>query len=414
MESNTPDVHEPHMSHIECPHCNQIFDMGASGYANIAQQVRSVEFEAELTRRLEERDAAHAQAVELAKATLLRTTAEEAASTHQELAQVKAELEAERSGRAKAIELEVTKAEGTMHQTLSELREKVNQSDLQRQLMERNLTAQHKAALDAKDEIIRLREEEIELRKDMKMRLSTKMLGETLEQHCEVQFNRIRAAAFPNAHFEKDNDASKGTKGDYIFREATEAGVEFLSIMFEMKNEGATGRQRNEDLLEKLNKDRLAKGCEYAVLVSVLEPENDLYNDGIVDVSHRYEKMYVIRPQFFIPMITILRNAAMRSIEVRTELEVIRSQNMDIEHFEADLLEFQQRFGRNYDLATKQFMEAIKRIDKSIEELQRTKEQLLKSENNYRLANDKAQDLSVKKLTRKNPTMRAKFEALRD
>ena len=297
------------MSHIECPHCNQIFDMGASGYANIAQQVRSVEFEAELTRRLEERDAAHAQAVELAKATLLRTTAEEAASTHQELAQVKAELEAERSGRAKAIELEVTKAEGAMHQTLSELREKVNQSDLQRQLTERNLTAQHKAALDAKDEIIRLREEEIELRKDMKMRLSTKMLGETLERHCEVQFNRIRAAAFPNAHFEKDNDASKGSKGDYIFREATEAGVEFLSIMFEMKNEGATGRQRNEDLLEKLNKDRLAKGCEYAVLVSVLEPENDLYNDGIVDVSHRYEKMYVIRPQFFIPMITILRNA---------------------------------------------------------------------------------------------------------
>ena len=248
----------------------------------------------------------------------------------------------------------------------------------------------------------------------MKMRLSTKMLGETLEATLRGAIQSDAPRPFPNAHFEKDNDASKGSKGDYIFREATEAGVEFLSIVFEMKNEGATGRQRNEDLLEKLNKDRLAKGCEYAVLVSVLEPENDLYNDGIVDVSHRYEKMYVIRPQFFIPMIAILRNNRHAVDRGPYRARGHPSQNMDIEHFEADLLEFQQRFGRNYDLATKQFMEAIKRIDKSIEELQRTKEQLLKSENNYRLANDKAQDLSVKKLTRKNPTMRAKFEALRD
>jgi hypothetical protein len=269
--------------------------------------------------------------------------------------------------------------------------------------------------LTTRDKIIQMKDEEIELRKEMKIKLSTKMLGETLEQHCELEFNKLRPTAFPTAYFEKDNDASGGTKGDYIFKEADENDVEFISIMFEMKNEGETTKtkKKNEDFLEKLDKDRKAKGCEYAVLVSMLEPDNELYN-GIADMSHKYEKMYVVRPQFFIPIITLLRNAALKSIEIRNELAVIRSQNVDVENFEADLKDFQEKFNRNYDLATRQFMKAIERIDKSIDELQRTKEQLLKSGNNYRLANDKAQDITIKKLTRNNPTMQAKFEAAND
>ena len=273
------------------------------------------------------------------------------------------------------------------------------------------MSEKHSGELAMKDQIIKMKEDEIQLRKDLKMKLSTKMLGETLEQHCELEFNKLRPTAFPEAYFEKDNDASQGTKGDYIFREADRNDVEFISIMFEMKNEGETtkSKKKNEDFLEKLDKDRKAKGCEYAVLVSMLEPENELYT-GIADVSHKYEKMYVVRPQFFIPIITVLRNAAQKSLTVRNELALIKSQNIDIEHFEDDLNDFQVKFSRNYDLASKQFMEAIKRIDKSIDELQKTKEQLLKSENNYRLANDKAQDLSVKKLTRSNPTMRQRFD----
>ena len=248
----------------------------------------------------------------------------------------------------------------------------------------------------------------------MKLKLSTKMVGETLELHCENQFNSLRATAFPNAYFEKDNQVVDGSKGDYVFREADSNDVEFISIMFEMKNENdaTKTKKKNEDFLKELDKDRKAKGCEYAVLVSLLETDSDLYNNGIVDMSHKYEKMYVVRPQFFIPIITLLRNAALKSIAIRNELALIKSQNIDIENFEGDLKEFQEKFSRNYDLATRQFTEAIKRIDKSIEELQKTKEQLLKSGNNYRLANDKAQDLSIKKLTRGNPTMKAKFDNL--
>jgi hypothetical protein len=278
--------------------------------------------------------------------------------------------------------------------------------------LEKTMTEKHQMEIATRDQIIKMKDEEIELRKDMKMKLNTKMLGETLEQHCELEFNKLRPTAFPNAYFEKDNDASGGTKGDYIFKEADENDVEFVSIMFEMKNEGETTKTKtkNEDFLEKLDKDRNAKGCEYAVLVSMLEPDNELYN-GIADMSHKFEKMYVVRPQFFIPIISLLRNAALKSIAIRNELAIIKSQNIDVENFEADLKEFQDKFNRNYDLATRQFLEAIDRIDKSIAELQKTKEELLKSGNNYRLANDKAQDLSVKKLTRNNSTMRAKFDA---
>lgn len=248
----------------------------------------------------------------------------------------------------------------------------------------------------------------------MKARLSTKMVGETLEQHCETEFNRIRATAFPKAYFEKDNDARTGSKGDYIFRDLKDSDTEVVSIMFEMKNENdeTATKKKNEDFLKELDKDRIEKKCEYAVLVSLLESDSELYNSGIVDVSHRYEKMYVIRPQFFIPMITLLRNAAQNSLEYKTELALVKAQNVDVTNFETELDAFRSGFARNYDLASKKFKIAIEEIDKTIAHLHKTKDALLRSENNLRLANNKADDLTVKKLTRKNPTMAAKFAEL--
>ena len=401
------------MNSIECPHCKQNFELEGAGYASIVQQVRSAEFEADLQRRLAERDAVHVKEVELAKSVVSQEKDKEFADKNQQIQRLKTELKAAQDAKDMAVKLAVAEAKSPLETTINELKSEVGKADMERQLLEKTLSEKHQGELAVKDKIIQMKDDEIELRKDMKMKLSTKMLGETLEQHCELEFNKLRPTAFPHAYFEKDNDASEGTKGDYIFREADANDVEYISIMFEMKNEGETtkSKKKNEDFLEKLDKDRRAKGCEYAVLVSMLEPDNELYN-GIADMSHRYEKMYVVRPQFFIPIITLLRNAAQKSLAVRNELALIKSQNIDIEHFEEDLMDFQKKFSRNYDLASKQFMEAIKRIDKSIDELQKTKEQLLKSENNYRLANDKAQDLSVKKLTRNNPTMRAKFEAL--
>ena len=401
------------MNSIECPHCKQNFELEGTGYASIVQQVRSAEFEADLQRRLAERDAVHVKEVELAKSVVSQEKDKEFADKNQQIQRLKTELKAAQDAKDMAVKLAVAEAKSPLETAINELKSEVGKADMERQLLEKTLSEKHQGELAVKDKIIQMKDDEIELRKDMKMKLSTKMLGETLEQHCELEFNKLRPTAFPHAYFEKDNDASEGTKGDYIFREADANDVEYISIMFEMKNEGETtkSKKKNEDFLEKLDKDRRAKGCEYAVLVSMLEPDNELYN-GIADMSHRYEKMYVVRPQFFIPIITLLRNAAQKSLAVRNELALIKSQNIDIEHFEEDLMDFQKKFSRNYDLASKQFMEAIKRIDKSIDELQKTKEQLLKSENNYRLANDKAQDLSVKKLTRNNPTMRAKFEAL--
>lgn len=399
------------MNNIECPHCKQNFELDASGYASIVQQVRSAEFENDLQRRLSERDAMHAQTLKLEKSTVAQEKDKEFADKNQQIQRLKAELLAVQDKKEMAVKLAVEEAKSPLKEEIHALQSKVGKADMERQLMEKTMSEKHSGELAMKDQIIKMKEDEIQLRKDLKMKLSTKMLGETLEQHCELEFNKLRPTAFPEAYFEKDNDASQGTKGDYIFREADRNDVEFISIMFEMKNEGETtkSKKKNEDFLEKLDKDRKAKGCEYAVLVSMLEPENELYN-GIADVSHKYEKMYVVRPQFFIPIITVLRNAAQKSLTVRNELALIKSQNIDIEHFEDDLNDFQVKFSRNYDLASKQFMEAIKRIDKSIDELQKTKEQLLKSENNYRLANDKAQDLSVKKLTRSNPTMRQRFD----
>ena len=400
------------MSDIECPHCHQKFEMDAAGYASIVNQIRSAEFEAELASRVADAEKAHAMAIQLAEAKIIEQKDSEFANKDKQIERLKGDLQK----KDMEIKIAVSDATNPLQNQLLELQNRVNNADTEKSLMEKTLTEKHQIELKAKDQIIQMKDDEIELRKDMKMKLSTKMLGETLEQHCELQFNKLRSTAFPRAYFEKDNDASKGTKGDYIFKEADANDVQFISIMFEMKNEGeeTKSKKKNEDFLEKLDKDRKAKGCEYAVLVSLLEADNDLYNDGIVDMSHKFDKMYVVRPQFFIPIITLLRNAALKSIEIRNELELIKSQNIEIENFENDLLDFQERFAKNYDLASRQFMEAIKRIDKSIDELQKTKEQLLKSGNNYRLANDKAQDLSVKKLTRNNPTMKKKFDALNE
>lgn len=400
------------MSDIECPHCHQKFEMDAAGYASIVNQIRTAEFEVELTGRLAEAERANTMAIQLAEAKIIEQKESEFANKEKQIERLKGDLQK----KDMEIKIAVTDATTPLQNQLQELKNRVDSADTQKSLLEKTLKEKHQIELMAKDQIIQMKDDEIELRKDMKMKLSTKMIGETLEQHCELQFNKLRSTAFPKAYFEKDNDASKGTKGDYIFKESDANDVQFISIMFEMKNEGeeTKSKKKNEDFLEKLDKDRRAKGCEYAVLVSLLESDNELYNDGIVDMSHKYDKMYVVRPQFFIPIITILRNAALKSIEVRNELELIKSQNIEIENFESDLLDFQERFAKNYDLASRQFMEAIKRIDKSIDELQKTKEQLLKSGNNYRLANDKAQDLSVKKLTRNNPTMKKKFDSLKE
>ena len=434
------------MKNITCPHCEQIFEIDAAGYADILKQVRGTEFEKELHDRLADVSEKHTIEIELARKEVAENKAKESLEQEKKIAELEGELKGhateielakrevmekmskesadkenqirrlknERDSEKMKRELAVKEAISPLEKKNLELEGKINSATTKRELLEKSLNEKHQADLRAKDLIIRAKEEEIELRKDMKLKLSTKMVGETLEQHCENQFNTLRATAFPNAYFEKDNDVVDGSKGDYIFRESDDDEIEFVSIMFEMKNEedATKTKKKNEDFLKELDKDRKAKGCEYAVLVSLLEIDNELYNNGIVDMSHKYPKMYVVRPQFFIPIITVLRNASKNTLGVRKELAVVRSQNMDIENFESELLDFQDRFSRNYDLASRQFSEAIKRIDNSIDQLNKVKENLLKSGNNYRLANDKAQDLSIKKLTKNNPTMKTKFDDL--
>lgn len=321
---------------------------------------------------------------------------------HQGLIQ---ELKGQLQAKEISQKLAVTEAVGAVEKQRDTLKHSLNQAELEKQVAEKAITEQYEIRLKDRDE-------EIERLKDFKAKLSTKMVGETLEQHCETEFNRLRATAFPRAYFEKDNDARTGSKGDFIFKDVDDSGTEVVSIMFEMKNENDTTatKKKNEDFFKELDKDRREKGCEYAILVSLLEPENELYNSGIVDVSYRYEKMYVIRPQFFIPMITLLRDAAMNALSYKNELALVKAQNIDVTNFEADLEDFKTKFGKNYELATRQFHTAISEIDKSINHLQKTRDALLKSENNLRLANDKAQDVTVKKLTRKNPTMKEKFD----
>ncbi|MDI6031708.1 DUF2130 domain-containing protein [Flavobacterium sp. LB2P84] len=326
------------------------------------------------------------------------------------LAEIKAKLE-----NAEIVKkLSITEAIQKIEKERDDFAYNVKLKETENKLLEKSLSEKYTAELKAKDDIIKHKDDEIALRKDMKLKLSTKMLGETLEQHCEIEFNKIRATAFQKAYFEKDNDSRSGSKGDYIYKEYDEFGNEIISIMFEMKNEGdeTATKKKNEDFLKELDKDRTEKKCEYAVLVSLLEIENELYNAGIVDVSHRHEKTYVVRPQFFIPIITLLRNAAMNSMKAKAELALVKSQNVDITNFEENINTFKEGFAKNYDLASRKFKLAIEEIDKTIDHLQKTKDALLSSENNLRLANNKADDLTIKKLTRGNPTMTAKFEDL--
>lgn len=450
---------------IRCPHCKKVFQVDETEFSNIVKQVRDGEFERELQERetllktekeqavalavsqtkssfqsdLSDKDARIAELTarldaanrekELfesnAKAQLQTKVANAVSSVETKLAQERAakdarivELEAQLSAREQAFsaekQLAVTQATMAVEKERDSLKAEIKLKEVEKNRIENELKAQMMTELKSKDDLIAYKDQEIERYRDMKARLSTKMLGETLEQHCEIEFNKLRATAFPHAYFEKDNDASQGSKGDYIFRETDEMGNEIISIMFEMKNQqdDSTHRHKNEDFLKKLDSDRTKKKCEYAVLVTLLEPENELYNEGVVDMSYRYEKMYVIRPQFFIPMISILRNAAMNAMEYKEELALVKQQNIDITNFESEMEDFKAKFGRNYRLASEKFHKAIDEIDKTIDHLLKTKEALLGSENNLRLANDKAEALTIKKLTKNNPTMKAKFDAL--
>ena len=392
------------MHDLICPHCSKAFKIDESGYADIMKQIRDREFDAELQKRLALAEQDKRTAIELVKAQLSQALAREAAQKDQLIERLKAQI----GSHDLSQKLAINEAIQSMASERDRLAVKLEQSKVEKQLAEAALKDKYETQLKDRDEAI-------ERLRDMKARLSSKMLGETLEQHCENEFNRLRASAFPNAYFEKDNDARGGSKGDYVFRELDPDGLEIVSIMFEMKNESdrSASKNRNEDFFKELDKDRQEKSCEYAVLVSMLEPESDLYNSGIVDVSHRYQKMYVIRPQFLIPIITLLRNASQKSMTFKRELAVMKAQNIDITHFEAELDSFKTGFAKNYDLASRRFQTAIDEIDKSIDHLQKTKEALLGTDRNLRLANDKAQDVSIKKLTRGNPTMAAKFKALR-
>jgi len=402
------------MNEITCPHCQKVFELDASGYADIQKQVRTAEFDKELHDRLElaaqDKDSAIKLAEEQMKSEL-RTEFVKLQKEHSEVgaqkdAQISA-LEAQIAAAATEQRLAVTEALSVVEKERDTLANDLKGKDTEKQLLESSLKDKYESELKSKDEMI-------EYYKDMKAKLSTKMVGETLELHCETEFNRLRATAFQNAYFEKDNDASAGTKGDYIYKEADENGTEIVSIMFEMKNEGdeTATKKKNEDFLDKLDGDRQKKGCEYAVLVSLLESDSELYNTGIVDMSHKYDKMYVIRPQFFIPIITLLRNAAMNSLQYKNELVLVKAQDIDITNFEASLNTAKNDFARNYELAGRKFSSAVEGIDKTIKQLEKTKADLLSSENNFRLANDKLQGTSIKKLTKNNPTMQAKFEAL--
>ena len=391
------------MHEIICPHCGKAFKIDEAGYANILKQVRDGDFQKQLHERLELAEQDKRNAVELAQVKVASELQNAAAAKDAEIQQLKGKLDAA----GVAQKLAVNEAVGAVEKERDELKGGLQRAELEKQLAEKSLKDKYETQIkDRDDSIERLR--------DMKARLSTKMVGETLEQHCETEFNRIRATAFPRAYFEKDNDARTGSKGDYIFRDIDEAGTEIVSVMFEMKNESdlTTTKNKNEDFLKELDKDRAEKSCEYAVLVSLLEPDSELFNTGIVDVFHRYPKMYVVRPQFFIPIITLLRNAAMNSVKYKSELALVKAQNIDITNFESDLDTFKAAFGKNYEVASKRFQTAIDEIDKSIDHLQKTKDALLGADRNLRLANDKAQDVTIKKLTKSNPTMAAKFAEL--
>ena len=461
------------MHEIICPHCSKAFKIDEAGYADILKQVRDTDFETQLHERLELAEQDKRNAVELAQARVAQELQKVSSAKDSEIQHLQAKLEAGEVSGKLAIAEALSAVEKQRDALLNDLEKARRDQDASSKLAEAKLVAELqktastrdaeiqslKARLDASELAQKLavteavsvvekerealknglsrvelekqlaetalrdkyetqlrdRDDAIERLRDMKLKLSTKMIGETLEQHCATEFDRIRATAFPRAYFEKDNDARTGSKGDFVFRDMDDTGAEIVSIMFEMKNENdeTATKKRNEDFFKELDKDRTTKGCEYAVLVSLLEPESELYNTGIVDVSHRYPKMYVVRPQFFMPIITLLRNAAMSALKYKTELALVKAQHVDITHFESQLDDFKTAFGRNWRLASDGFEEAIRRIDEAIKDLEKTKDALHKSANNLRLANDKAEDLTVKRLTRGNPTMAAKFAELK-
>lgn len=405
------------MQEIKCPNCGTIFQVDESEYAQILRQVRDDEFKKELEYRAKDLAEKKETDLKLVRMEQEKKLGEIITSKDSELAkkdrmieQLKMQIAGEKTERELAVSKAVQQKEKELSEKQTEitkLKGQISNTEAQSKLKEQSLKEQYEDRLKLKDE-------QIEYYKDFKARQSTKMVGESLEQHCMNQFNSIRMTAFPNAYFEKDNDARSGSKGDFIFREAGADGTEFISIMFEMKNEmdETATKHKNEDFFKELDKDRRQKNCEYAVLVSLLEIDNELYNNGIVDVSYKYEKMYVIRPQFFIPMITLLRNAALNSLRYKQELQVVKNQQIDILHFEENMNAFKEGFARNYRIASDRFKTAIDEIDKTITHLQKTKDALLSSENNLRLANNKADDLSIKKLTKNAPAVREMFEEL--
>ena len=417
---------------VKCPNCKEVFKVDDYVYTDIVKQVRDQQFQKDLKNRLEIAENDKKTAIELAEERLknelqkeidqkqrrievleLKSKSdllEEVSKKDKEISDLQSKLENAETVKKLALSEALKEVEKKNDQLENDLKSK----DTEKELLEKSLKEKFNDKLNHKEESLRLKDEEIARLKDFKQKLSTKMIGETLEQHCETEFNKLRATAFQNAYFEKDNDASQGTKGDYIFKETDTDGNEIVSIMFEMKNENdqTASKKKNEDFFAKLDKDRKAKGCEYAVLVSLLEADDAFYNTGIVDVSYKYPKMYVIRPQFFLPIISLLRNAGMKSLEYKTELSIMKNQNIDVTNFEEKINDFKTGFARNYDLASRQFGDAIKEIDKTMTHLQKTKEALLSSVNNLRLANNKAEDLTIKKLTHGNPTMKEKFNSL--
>ena len=406
------------MPEIKCPNCGEVFQVNESGYEKIARQVRDHEFAKELDRREKESQVKQEQELRLLRlqeekehAEMIAIKDAEISAKEKLISELQAKLDASEAVRKLAVTEAVAEKNEELSQKKSEianLKGELKNKETENLLNEKSIKEQYEVKLKLKDE-------QIEYYKDFKARQSTKMIGESLEQHCLTQFNSLRMTAFPNAYFEKDNDARTGSKGDFIYRESSEDGTEFISIMFEMKNEADTTatKHKNEDFFKELDKDRNEKGCEYAILVSLLEIDNDLYNNGIVDVSYKYPKMYVIRPQFFIPMITLLRNAAMNSLKYQQELQIVRNQQVDILHFEENMNAFKDGFARNYRLASDKFATAIKEIDKTIEHLQKTKAALISSEDNLRLANKKADELSIKKLTKNAPSVKAMFDELK-
>lgn len=418
------------MNEIICPHCQKYFKIDNTGYADIIKQVRDDQFEKELKKRLNLAEKDKESAIKIAVADTRTSLEKDLLEKDRELSELKAKSYTELTKKLSEKELIIVEMKSELMNVkiekkleILEITKRIEKErdkliynlelkEKEKELLEKSIEERFKNKLIIKDDTIKMKDDEIDRLKNFKQKLSTKMVGETLEQHCEIEFNKLRATGFKNAYFEKDNDRREGTKGDYIYRELDKNGNEIISIMFEMKNENeeTTRKKRNEDFFTKLDKDRIKKGCEYAVLVSMLEIDNELYNTGIIDVSHRFEKMYVVRPQFFIPIITLLRNAAMNSMLYKTELAMMKNQSLDVGNFEEKINKFKIGFSRNYDLASNQFTKAIDEIDKTITHLNKTKENLLSSVNNLRLANEKAKGLTIKKLTYGNPTMKEKFD----